>query len=161
MAVLMRRLAFSLLALALAAAPAQAVSLTGVQVGDIFCAGRLSGDMAPVEAILTSELQAAISEAEARNDAAEKAAPGDKPPLGDGIPWQSFPDYAPQCTVVGMSGTAEHPQVVLFYQFPDDSASNWSDRLELSFVDKRLRINDVIYKDGTRLTEALVDAFKD
>jgi len=160
MAVLMRRLFIAMVALAAASAPAHALSLTGVQVGEIFCAGRLSDDMAPVEAILTPELKAAIAEAEAKNAEIEKAEPGDKPPLGDGIPWQTAPDYAPRCSVVGMSGTAEHPQVVLFYQFPDQPTANWSDRLELTFVDERLRINDVIYSDGSRLTQALVDAFK-
>lgn len=156
----MRRLFIALATLAAASAPAYAVSLTGAQVGDIFCAGRLSGDMAPVEAILTPDLKAAIAEAEARNDAIQKAAPDEKPPLGDGIPWQTAPDYAPRCSMVGMSGTADRPQVVLFYQFPDEPSANWSDKLELTFIDHRLRIDDVIYKDGTRLTEALVNAFK-
>ena len=155
----MRRTLLALAALAAATLPAHAVSLTGAQVGDIFCYGRLSGDMAPVEAILTPELGAAIADAESRNDTIQKSAPDEKPPLGDGIPWQSFQDYAPRCSVVGMTGSAEHPEVVLFYQFPDNPAGNWSDKLELTFVDKRLRINDVIYKDGSRLTQALHDAF--
>lgn len=161
MAVLMRRFVLALATLAAVSAPAYAASLSGVQVGDIFCAGRLSGDMAPVEAILTDELKATIAEAQAKNDAIQKAAPDEKPPLGDGIPWQTHPDYAPRCSVVGMTGTAEHPQVVLFYQFPDSSGANWSDKVETTFVNGMLRINDVIYADGTRLTEALVNAFKE
>src|SRR5690606_20531518 len=90
------------LALAVTAAlpaAAQMATISPAQIGEIFCIARLGNDMDPVEALLTPSLTGAIAEAE-RLDAEWAAAnPGDKPPLGDGIPWQSAPDYASSCQV--------------------------------------------------------------
>ena len=86
-------------ALCLFATPsfAQMVTISPEQIGEIFCISRLGNDMAPVDGLLTAELTAAIADAEAKNDAIQQAHPDEKPPLGDGIPWQAFPDYASEC----------------------------------------------------------------
>jgi hypothetical protein len=147
--------------LAITASAALASSLSPGDIGDTFCAARVSGDMSKVEPLLSPDLAAAISDAQAKNDAIQKQYPDEKPPLGDGIPWQSFQDYAPQCMVIGASGTLENPEAVLFYQIPGQGGTSWSDRLVLTFVDGELRIGDIVYSDGSRLTETLVKAFED
>jgi hypothetical protein len=63
--------------------------------------------------------------------------------------------------VIGASGTLENPEAVLFYQIPGQGGTSWSDRLVLTFVDGELRIGDIVYSDGSRLTETLVKAFED
>ena len=76
----------ALVAIACFATPVSARSLTSSQLGEIYCAARLSGDMAPVLAILTPELAELVAKAlPAGADAATE------------IPWQSDPDYANTC----------------------------------------------------------------
>src|SRR6266536_852039 len=45
--------------------------------------------------LVTRSLTAAINDAEKKNDDIAAAKPNDKPPLGDGVPYQSHPDQAP------------------------------------------------------------------
>lgn len=120
------------LLLAFAPAGALASSLSPGDIGDTFCAGRMSGDMTAVAALLSPDLAAAIAGA------------------GD-IRWQGLPDHPSQCMVVGSSGTLENPEAVLFYR----GSASWSDRLVLTFVDGELRIDDILYPDHSRLTETL------
>lgn len=149
------------LALATLILPATAQSLTGAQVGQIFCMAMTSQDDAPLRGILSPDLAAIIADAEVRSAAIEAAAPDEKPPLGDGIPWQAAPDYAKNCTVVGMSGTFDLPEVILFYEFPEEPSANYSDRVVLRFIDERLRVEDVKYaNDAGTLREALVGMFE-
>lgn len=112
--------------------------MTSVQFGIVFCIGRLSGDMAPVLAVLTPELHALV----------EKAEP-------EAIRWQGKPDYANTCEPVGASGTAQSPQVVLSYQYREPDKAGFSDRLVLRFVDERLRLDDILFGDGTSLRDRL------
>jgi len=153
--VLLARAVVSGVCILLATSAALASSLSPGDIGDTFCAARVSGDMSKVEPLLSPDLAAAISDAEAKNDAIQKQHPDEKPPLGDGIPWQSFPDHAPQCMVVGSRGTLENPEAVLFYQIPGPGGTSWSDRLVLTFVDGELRLGDIVFADGSRLTEIL------
>jgi hypothetical protein len=135
----MKSVAIALLFAAFAATPATALSLTSSQVGEIYCAARLSGDMAPVLAILTPELAALVAtKLPAGADAATA------------IPWQSQADYANTCMAVGASGTAEQPEVVIAFGYRDPAKPQYADRLVMRFVDKRLRIDDIAYaKSGT------------
>ncbi|HZY69077.1 MAG TPA: hypothetical protein VFE52_10835, partial [Devosia sp.] len=76
------------------------IGLKPEQVGEIFCLSRLGSDDAAISGLLTPALAADIDAAGVANDAWIAANPPDeKPPLGDGIPWQSYPDYAPECSV--------------------------------------------------------------
>jgi len=131
-------------ALALAATPAVALSLTSSQVGDIYCAARLSSDMAPVLAILTPELAAIITQH--LPDGADAAT---------AIPWQSSADYANTCMPVGASGTADAPEVVVAFGYNDPNKAQYADKLVMRFVDKRLRIDDIAYATGGTLREKL------
>lgn len=161
----MRRLAALPLALLLAA-PAFAqdyVILSPEQIGQIFCISRLGNDMAPVEGLVTDELDAAIELAENQNDAYEDAHPGEKPPLGDGLPWQAAPDYAAECTVGEVTLMMDEATVAIDYGFPEYPDANFTDTLKLKLVEgeyeeKVWRIDDVAFAEGN-MRDILVSAF--
>lgn len=146
---------------------AQMITLTPEQVGEVFCIARLGNDMAPVEGLLTAGLTAAIAEAEARNAAMQQAHPDEKPPLGDGIPWQDAPDYAAQCTVGAVTLMQDEAAVAIAYGFPDYPAANFTDSLRLKLVDdptigtRVWRIDNIAYADEGDLRKTLISAFTD
>ena len=154
-------------ALCLLATPslAQMVTISPEQVGEIFCISRVGNDMAPVQGLLTAELTAAIAEAEAKNDAIQKAHPDEKPPLGDGIPWQAFPDYAAQCTVGEVTLEADRAVVDIAYGFPEYPDANFTDHLQLILVaqpnlpEPLWRIENLGYATEGDLRSVLVSAF--
>lgn len=128
---------------ALAPSPALAVSLTTAQIGEIYCAGRLSEDMAPVLAILTPELSQLLAGSLSSSD-------GTTP-----IPWQSSPDYANTCQAVGASGTFERPEVIIAFGYRDPTKAGYADSLVLKFVDGRLRIDDIRYTTSSTFRQRL------
>ncbi len=138
MVVLTRAAALALLPALLLPVPAAADSMTTTQFGVVFCIGRLSGDMAPVLAMLTPEARALV-------EAADPAR----------IRWQGKPDYANACDPVGASGTYEAPQVILSYRYREDGRSGFSDRLVMRFVDGLLRLDDILFADGATLRDSL------
>ena len=102
-------------------------------IGAAFCAALVSGDPSAITPLLTPDL-------------AERATAPD-------IGWHSG-DVAPlACMPVGATGTAEHPESVLFLTFPGGGTA--SDRLVLSFIDSQLFIDDVAYAGGGTLRETL------
>jgi hypothetical protein len=131
-------------AMALAATPAAALSLTSSQVGDIYCAARLSGDMAPILAILTPELAALVAQHLPEGADAATA-----------IPWQSSADYANTCMPVGAGGTAAAPEIIIAFGHRDPNKAQYADKLVMRFIDKRLRIDDIAYATGGTLREKL------
>jgi hypothetical protein len=133
-----------LAALALSATPASALSLTAVQVGEIYCDARLSGDMAPVLAILTPELAALVTKKLPEGADAATA-----------IPWQSQSDYANTCMAVGSSGTAEQPEIIIAFGYRDPAKAQYADRLIMRFIDQRLRIDDIAYANSGTLRQKL------
>ena len=140
----MNRIALALAATILTISPALALSLTSVQVGEIYCDARLSGDMAPVLAILTPELAAIVAKSiPAGADAATA------------VPWQSSTDYADTCMPVGASGTADRPEIVIAFGYRDPGKAQYADRLVMRFVDQRLRIDDIAYANSGTLREKL------
>jgi len=140
----MNRIALALAATILTVSPALALSLTSVQVGEIYCDARLSGDMAPVLAILTPELAAIVAKSiPAGADAATA------------VPWQSSTDYADTCMPVGASGTADRPEIVIAFGYRDPGKAQYADRLVMRFVDQRLRIDDIAYANSGTLREKL------
>lgn len=154
-------------ALCLLASPAfaQMITITPQQVGEVFCIARLGNDMAPVEGLLTADLTAAIADAEAKNDAIQKAHPDEKPPLGDGIPWQDAPDYAAECKVAGVTLLQDEAAVAIAYGFPEYPDANFTDSLKLKLVDdasvgaKVWRIDNIAYARDGDLRAVLVSAF--
>jgi hypothetical protein len=163
----MRRLLavpFAILALP-AAAQDGPITITPEQIAEIFCIARIGNDMAPVEGLLSESLTAAIAEAEAKNDVIAAAAPDEKPPLGDGIPWQTWPDYAAECEPGAVTLTMDRAEVQVLYGFPDSPGANFADKLELTLVEDptigtgRWRIDNVVYAEQGDLRSAMIGAF--
>lgn len=128
----------------LTATPSYAVSLTTSQLGDIYCAGRLSGDMAPVLAILSPELA----------DLVRKALP-EGADAATAIAWQTESDYANTCEPVGASGTYDSPEVIIAFGYRDPAKAGYADSLVLKFIDERLRIDDIRFGTKGSLRERL------
>ena len=151
------------------ATPAQdgPILLSPEAIGQIFCLARVGNDMAPVAGIVTTDLAATITDALRRSDEWAAANPGEKPPLGDGVPWASFPDYAPECSVGTVALADSKALVTINYVFPDYPEANASDDLALvglpddSIGTSRWRIDNVIFADDYDLRQALNLAFVD
>jgi hypothetical protein len=142
------------------------VTLKVNQIGEVFCMSRTGNDEALISGILTEDLQKAIEIADAKDDEFVKKYPGEKPPLGDGIPWQSAPDYAAKCEVGLVTLSKTDAKVELKYSFPDYPDANFIDTLILKKIPQDgfdvgfWRIDDVIYPDSTDLKGVLVSAFE-
>ena len=145
----------------------QMVVLKADQIGQIFCMSRQGNDEAVIQGILTVDLTKAIADAEAKDDAYHAKYPDEEPPLGDGIPWQSSPDYANTCKTGLVTLSKNDAKVEIQYGFTDQPAANYTDELIL----KKLpiegmdvgywRIDDVVYPDGTDLKGSLISIFAD
>jgi hypothetical protein len=159
----------SLLSLPLTSLPAQAqmVTISPAQIAEIFCIGSLGNDMAPVEALLTPQLTETIAHASDVNREFEAAHPGDKPPLGDGLPWRTWPDYADGCTVGEARIEPSSASVDINYSFAAQPDANYTNTLQLMAVDADdglpavWRIDDVDLGDGQTLRSLLVAMFED
>jgi hypothetical protein len=124
-------------------------------VAEKFCATRLHGDEKALRPLLTPSLVKSIEEAEARNDIIAKASPDEKPPFGDGIPYQSFPDAAPVCEVGDEKQVPGRTEIEVRYLFPDTKGANWTDRLVLIASDDRLLIDNVIFETSVNDTDEI------
>jgi hypothetical protein len=111
--------------------------MSTTQIAEIFCIARLSGDMAPVLAILTPEL----------GELVRKHLPAGADPA-TAIPWQSNADYANTCDPIGAQGTGERPIAVLAYGHREADKINYADGIVLQFVEERLRVDDITYGIG-------------
>lgn len=161
--------AFAILSLLLPALPvyAQMPMITPEQVGEIFCLARQGNDMNAIAGLASPALSAAIAYAEARNDVLQRASPDEKPPLGDGVPWQSYPDYASKCTVGPVTSSATASGVPITYSFDEAPDGDFTDMLVLVPIPiypglpAVLRIDDIGYASGSTLREALTLAFSE
>ena len=110
-----------------------------------FCAFLETSRSHPDKALFTPALQNAIAVAEKRNAAIAKAHPGEKPPLGDGVPYQAFPDHADFCRP-GQNLHIDHQLYMeVAYIFADAMNANWTDRLKLVKTDAGWKIDDIVY----------------
>ncbi len=154
--------------LLLSALPARAemVSITPEQIGQIFCIGSLGNDMTPVSSVLTDDLRAVIDDAYAKSNEYQNAHPGDKPPMGDGVPWRTWPDYADGCTVGDATVRDLVATVVINYTFSEYPEANYSNALVLlpSYPENGppyvWRINDVDLGEGNTLREFIYGTFE-
>jgi hypothetical protein len=101
-----------------------------------------------------------------KNAAFEAAHPGDKPPLGDGPPWRSWPDYADGCTVGKGTTEREEATAVINYTFSDYPEANYTNFLVLkpaTFDDGASvvwRIDDIDLGEGNTFRKVLAAAFE-
>jgi hypothetical protein len=56
---------------------------------------------------------------------------------------------------VGTAGSVEVPVAILYYTWSDNSHPGFSDQLITRFVNDEVRIDDVVFPDGTTLREQL------
>lgn len=107
-----------------------------------FCSAHAAAYIAPYDDLLTPSLKQLIADAWKKNAEYEAAHPGDKPPLGDGIQFQSYPDSMPICRPGDVSSGAGDTTVDV--EYAHDNAG-WTDRLVLRADGDRLLIDDVLY----------------
>ena len=145
---------------------AQMATIAPEGIAEIFCISSLGNDMAPVEALLSSELKGLVAEAWARNAAFEAAHPGDKPPLGDGLPWRTWPDYADGCTFGEGMVERESASITITYSFSEAPDANYSNDLLLvpattaDGASPVWRIDDIDLGDGHTFRSWLAGAFE-
>lgn len=146
---------------------AQPITLTPQQIGQIFCLSRLGNDMAPVTGLLTAGLTSEIEAALEKNDVLQQAHPDEKPPLGDGIPWQAYPDYADQCQPGDVAFMMDEARISIDYAFKDYPDANFTDTLALKLIDdptmsaRIWRIDNIAYATDGDLRAMLAAAFLD
>lgn len=153
--------ALSLFLAACLPAQAETAKILPEQIGQIFCIGSLGNDMSPVMPMLTPDLNALIENAFARSNEFEIAHPGDKPPMGDGVPWRSWQDYADGCMVVQTQVSEYTAKVTVAYSFTQSPEANYHNDL-LLLIDEGgfWRIDDIDLGDGNSLRSALAAAFE-
>lgn len=139
--------------------------LDPVEVATAFCSTRVAGDDAATLALASGSLAEVIDAALTRNARVQDATPDEKPPLGDGIPWQAFPDRASACTPGAPEASGSNYLVGVTYSFPDQPNGSWTDTLKLVPDGDRLAVDDVFYpqaaNDSSRpgLRRLLFDSF--
>lgn len=158
------RLALSIALSATLLNPARAADPdANTRLGELFCQLKQGGDDQSVRYLLTKGLLAEIATAEAKNDVIAKAAPDEKPPLGDGVPFQSYPDVAPKCAPDAVAVVDGATQIDIQHAFPDTPNANWTDRIVVRVEDGLAKVDDVLYGTDqykTGLRKALVDMFQ-
>ena len=148
-----------------APALAQSPGLSPEQLGQIFCLSRVASDAGPIAGLLTPNLEAAIAEAELQNAEIAAQQPDEKPPLGDGIPWQAWPDYAAKCEAGPAELMMDEARIAISYNYPEAPEAKYTDYLWLRLVDEPVtgqrvwRIDNVAYATDGDLRTALVSAF--
>lgn len=158
----MKTSTLALAAILLLPTAALAAESTPADLGATFCKASLEDDMAPVEAALTPDLAAVIAEAEAKNAEIQAAAPDEKPPLGDGLPWRSWSDYADGCEVGTITEEAGKTLVEIRYSFASSPDANYADQLVLipaTTGSDSWQLDDIKLIDGMTLRSALAGAF--
>lgn len=162
----MRRRA--LLAAIVLAVPSPSVGsdVTALELAERFCAAMVDGTIDPLS-LASPSLAEAISEAMAQNDAIQAETPDEKPPLGDGIPWSSWPDKPDSCLPVTAEEKSIFTRVIVEYGFAAAPTANYRDVLIV--VPHRpdpgqamqWRLDDVEMQGGVTLRAALQQAFSD
>lgn len=130
--------------------PALAQNDTGSaeHVAAIFCESHGDLEVGLREPYLSPALAEAIAAAKAANARFAAAHPEEKPPLGDGIPWQSWPDFAESCTPGEPLYMMDEARLTITYAFPEYPDAGYSDRLWLVLLDRHWLIDNVCYHTG-------------
>jgi hypothetical protein len=117
--------------------------------------------MSAIYSDLTPDLAAIIADAEAKNAKIQADAPDEKPPLGDGLPWRSWTDYADGCEVGAITEDASKTLVEIRYSFAAAPDANYTDQLVLvpATTGSGWLLDDVKLMDEMTLRSALAAAF--
>jgi hypothetical protein len=117
-------------------------------VAAVFCDNHGDINMGTRAPYLSPGLIESIAAAEAANQRFVEDNPDEKPPLGDGIPWQSAPDYAEKCKPGEPHYMMDVARLTVSYEFPDYPDAGYEDRLWLVLVDGHWLIDDISYASG-------------
>lgn len=139
----------------LGTAQAQVAPLTPTELGALFCKAILSDKMDLIEAYLSQNLATQIAHAEAVSAVAALEKPNEKPPLGDGVPWQAFPDQADACEVVYVNDSKAHTEIAIAHKFTEHPDEDFTDVLIVSGTGFDIQINDLRYADDLMLSDVL------
>ncbi|MBN9334652.1 hypothetical protein [Devosia sp.] len=140
---------------------ASAAESTPAIFGAVFCKASLDDDMSAIDSDLTPDLAAIIADAEANNAKIQASAPDEKPPLGDGLPWRSWTDYADGCEVGAITEDAGKTLVEIRYSFASSPDANYTDQLVLvpATTGSGWLLDDIKLMDEMTLRSALAAAF--
>jgi hypothetical protein len=138
--------------------PAFADNSTAEALAGTFCAAMVDGTPDPVT-LVTPDLGDAIAAALARNAEIQAATPDEKPPLGDGVPWASWPDKPDTCDIEVTEAYDGAAMVNVSYGFTDAPDANYTDTLVLMEGDGGWAIDDVVLIDNQTLRNLIVSAF--
>lgn len=160
---IMNKSTLALAALILLPITTLAAESTPADFGAAFCQGSIDNDMSAIEAALTPDLAKIVAEAEEKNAKIQAAAPNEKPPLGDGLPWRSWQDYADGCEVGDITEESGATLVEIRYSFTTSPEANYADQLVLFPAtpgDESWQLDDIRLIDGMTLRSILADAFE-
>ena len=152
-----RHVLFAALVIALPA-PALADNSTAEALARTFCAAMVDGMLDPVT-LVTPDLGEAIETAMARNAEIQAAAPDEKPPLGDGVPWASWPDKPDTCETEVTEAYDGAAMVNVTYSFTAAPDATYTDTLVLMQSEAGWAIDDVVLIDNQTLRGLIETAF--
>lgn len=113
--------------------------------------------------LLSPGLTEVVTAALEKNAAIQAKTPDEKPPLGDGVPYQGFQDYAPVCEPGASVAEGDKVVAEVKYAFPDEEGAKATDRLVLVKGEGGVYvIDDIRYGaegDENTLRSALAGAF--
>ncbi|WP_196257890.1 hypothetical protein [Pelagibacterium limicola] len=127
------------------------------QAAAVFCESHGDLDIGARAPYLSPALLEAIAAADAVSQLYVDAYPDEKPPLGDGIPWQAWPDYADACTPGDPLYDGDEATVAITYTFIEYPDATYSDELRFVRVDGDWLIDDVIYAENTLTLRSILD----
>ena len=153
-----RSLLFVALAFAVAT-PALAAPSTPDALGSAFCVAMTDGTADPLD-LLTPSLNEAIEVAMARNAELQAAAPDEKPPLGDGVPWSSWPDKPDTCETEVTEAYDGAAMVNVTYGFAGAPEATYTDTLILLQQGEVWALDDIVLTDNLTLRGLLESAFE-
>ena len=130
-------------------AAAMLFGCTTVQIGNSdveavaksYCVAMIANDEAKAEMLLSDSLRLAITKARETNRLFEAAHPGDKPPLGDGLPLTAYTDQPSKCTPTNMRDGS----VTLRYELAYGPEADWQDKLIFETSTGGAKIADVLF----------------
>jgi hypothetical protein len=116
--------------------------ITPEQLGRLFCAARLGGDMATLAPYFAEKLATLVTEAAA---------------TGTPVAWQGTPDTPDACSVSILNGYDDTVGVLVAVAYTA-GARHWTDTLNLERTPESWRLNNIFYGGGGNLRFRLMGA---
>lgn len=114
-------------------------------IGQAFCIAATPDIGRGLLYLFTPPFAQLVDDALTRSEKIAAARPDEKPPLADGIPYQSFPEQAPVCEVGDVQEVGGRTRVEIRRRFPDKPDAGWTDMLVLGRWHDHLMIDDILY----------------